>query len=38
MVAPGAQSDMYALALALPVLIQQVTAWRRERDAVNVTA
>ncbi|TFH44019.1 MAG: TRAP transporter permease [Lysobacterales bacterium] len=34
MVAPGATSDLYAAVLALPVLIQQVAAWRRERDAV----
>ncbi len=38
MVAPGLKSDMYALVLALPMLIQQVTAWRQERDAINVTA
>jgi TRAP-type uncharacterized transport system fused permease subunit len=37
MVAPGLKSDMYALVLAIPMLIQQVTAWRQERDAVNVT-
>lgn len=34
MVAPGVNSDMYALVLALPVLVQQVSAWRKERDSV----
>ncbi|GMQ76878.1 MAG: TRAP transporter permease [Gammaproteobacteria bacterium] len=34
MVAPGLTSDLYALVLALPVIIQQVMARRRERDAV----
>ena len=34
MVAPGATSDMYALVLALPVLVQQGMAWRRMRDVV----
>jgi TRAP transporter 4TM/12TM fusion protein len=33
MVAPGYTSDMYALVLALPVLIQQVMARKRERLA-----
>ncbi len=33
MVAPGVTSDMYALVLALPVLVQQVMAWRQVRDA-----
>ncbi|MBT6096039.1 MAG: TRAP transporter fused permease subunit, partial [Rhodospirillaceae bacterium] len=33
MVAPGVTSDMYALVLALPVLVQQVAARRREREA-----
>ncbi len=32
MVAPGATSDMYALVMALPVLVQQVVAWRSRRD------
>ncbi|GMQ96015.1 MAG: TRAP transporter permease [Gammaproteobacteria bacterium] len=34
MVAPGVTSDLYALVLAFPVIIQQVLARRRERDAV----
>ena len=34
MVAPGVTSDLYALVLIAPVLIQQGLAWRRERDAV----
>jgi len=34
MVAPGLTSDFYALALALPVIVQQVMARRRERDAI----
>jgi TRAP-type uncharacterized transport system fused permease subunit len=38
MVAPGIRSDVYAAVLALPVLIQQVAAWRRERDAVPEVA
>ena len=33
MVAPGVTSDMYALVLALPVLIQQGLAWRQERNS-----
>lgn len=36
MVAPGLTSDMYALVLALPVLIQQVAARRREGNAANI--
>ena len=36
MVAPGWTSDFYALVLALPVLYQQVTASKREREAVAV--
>ncbi len=36
MVAPGWTSDMYALVLALPVLIQQVAARRREGNAANI--
>ncbi len=35
MVAPGLTSDMYALVLALPVLIQQVAARRREGNAAK---
>jgi TRAP transporter 4TM/12TM fusion protein len=38
MVAPGIKSDLYAAALALPVLIQQIVAWRRERFAVPEVA
>ena len=38
MVAPGATSDMYALVLALPVLVQQVMAYRRERETVAAEA
>lgn len=34
MVAPGTTSDMYAVILAIPVVFQQVTAWRHERDNV----
>ena len=34
MVAPGVTSDMYALVLALPVLVQQVMAYRLEQDSV----
>ena len=34
MVAPGIHTDLYALAFALPVVIQQVLARRQERDAV----
>jgi TRAP transporter 4TM/12TM fusion protein len=33
MVAPGVTSDMYALVLALPVLIQQVMARKKESEA-----
>lgn len=36
MVAPGLTSDMYAVVLALPVLIQQVAARRREGNAANI--
>ena len=36
MVAPGLTSDMYALVLALPVLIQQVAARRREENSANI--
>lgn len=38
MVAPGVTSDLHALALMAPVLIQQGLAWRRERDAVPEVA
>jgi len=33
MVAPGLKSDLYSLVLALPVLVQQISASRRERGA-----
>ena len=38
MVAPGATSDMYAVVLVLPVLVQQVMARRQERDSVPENA
>jgi len=38
MVAPGITSDMYALVLALPVLVQQVVARRRESDVAAQNA
>ncbi|NCF82480.1 MAG: TRAP transporter fused permease subunit [Proteobacteria bacterium] len=38
MVAPGATSDIYAAVLALPVVIQQVLAWRKNREAVPEVA
>ncbi|MDP6053979.1 MAG: TRAP transporter permease [Candidatus Latescibacteria bacterium] len=38
MVAPGVTSDMYAFVLALPVLVQQVGAWRREREVETAGA
>jgi len=38
MVAPGATSDMYALVLALPVVVQQVMAARRERESLPADA
>jgi TRAP transporter 4TM/12TM fusion protein len=38
MVAPGAESDIYAAVLATPVLIQQVWAWRQNRVAVPEVA
>ena len=31
MVAPGLESDLWALAFATPVLVQQITAWRGGR-------
>jgi len=34
MVAPGVTSDMYALVLVIPVLIQQVLSWRQTREVV----
>jgi len=34
MVAPGLKSDLYSLLFITPVLIQQVMAWRQERDAL----
>ena len=38
MVAPGTDSDIYALAIATPVLIQQIWAWRQRREAVPEVA
>ena len=38
MVAPGAESDIYALVLATPVLIQQVWTWRQSRVVVPEVA
>jgi TRAP transporter 4TM/12TM fusion protein len=37
MVAPGITSDLYSLLLALPVLVQQVAARRRETTALTAT-
>ena len=37
MVAPGITSDLYSLLLALPVLVQQVAARRRETAALTAT-
>jgi TRAP transporter 4TM/12TM fusion protein len=34
MVAPGLKSDLYSLVFITPVLVQQVMAWRQERDAL----
>jgi TRAP transporter 4TM/12TM fusion protein len=34
MVAPGVTSDMYALVLVIPVLVQQVLSWRQTREVV----
>lgn len=38
MVAPGTDSDIYALAIATPVFIQQFWAWRQRREAVPEVA
>ena len=38
MVAPGYTSDMYAVVLALPVLLQQLAARKRENEAVTGSA
>ena len=38
MVAPGADSDIYAMVLATPVLLQQFWAWRQRRMAVPEVA
>ncbi len=38
MVAPGANSDIYALVIATPVFIQQIWAWRQNREAVPEVA
>ena len=35
MVAPGLESDFWAAAFAIPVIAQQVIAWRNERNTVN---
>ena len=35
MVAPGLESDFWAAAFAIPVIAQQVIAWRNERNIVN---
>jgi len=34
MVAPGTTSDLYALVLVLPVVVQQGMAWRQQRSSV----
>jgi hypothetical protein len=38
MVAPGADTDLYAMVLATPVLLQQFLAWRQRRVAVPEVA
>ena len=38
LVAPGIQSDLFALVFVAPVLIQQVTAWRRAKPVVSQNA
>ena len=38
LVAPGMQSDLFALVFVAPVLIQQVTAWRRAKSVVSQNA
>ena len=38
MVAPGVDSDIYALVMATPVLIHQVWSWRQRREAVPEVA
>jgi len=38
LVAPGMQSDLFALVFVAPVLIQQVTAWRRAKPVVSQNA
>jgi len=38
LVAPGIQSDLFALVFVAPVLIQQVTAWRRAKSVVSQNA
>ncbi len=38
MVAPGWQSDFYALVLAAPVMFQQVVAWRAAREPIAASA
>jgi len=34
MVAPGVTSDIYAMVLATPIVIQQVLRWRTNREVV----
>ena len=38
LVAPGMQSDLFALVFVVPVLFQQVTAWRRAKPVVSQNA
>ncbi len=38
LVAPGMQSDLFALVFVAPVLFQQVTAWRRAKPVVSQNA
>jgi TRAP-type uncharacterized transport system fused permease subunit len=38
LVAPGIQSDLFALVFVAPVLFQQVTAWRRAKPVVSQNA
>ena len=38
LVAPGLQSDLFALVFVAPVLFQQVTAWRRAKPVVSQNA
>ena len=36
MVAPGLESDLWALGFALPVIIQQITSWRSSRSLAQL--